>query len=272
MKTLTFTLFLFIAASVTTGFAQVGSTNSTYSKSKVFISIDKPVRGQAKEDKKIFITRDKGSFAYIIVDNYPNKFPAKTIKLTSYKKSGGEYKKIDAVNYDINNEYTYTYIQYSFLTEGDYAFDVHDADGTFINSGYVTAEYIDSDNTPTTTTTTTGTSKYSKARAFVSIDVPVNGIADESKSILITRQSGSYAYIVVDNYPNNFNVSGIKLKCYRKVDGDYKKIEDKEYTIKSDSYYTYIKYSFFDIGDHAFDIYDENDNFIKTAYVTVKYK
>lgn len=268
MKSLTLTMFLLIAA-VTVGSAQVGGNTSIYSKSKVFCSIDVPVRGQAKEDKKIFINPTKGSYAYIIVDNYPNKFPVQSIKLTSYKKSGGEYKKIDAVNYDIDNQYTYTYIKYSFLTAGDYAFDVHDSNGDFINSAYVTAEYDE----PTTTTKTSsgGSSNYSKARSFISIEVPVAGIATESKSILISRK-GSYAYIVVDNYPNDFNVDGIKLKAYKKVSGEYKKVEEKEYDIKSDSYYTYIKYSFFDNGDYAFDIYDENDVFIATAYVTVKYK
>jgi len=269
MKTLSITLFLLLGGFVSAR-AQVGGSSSDYSKSRVYISIDKPVRGNAQEDKKIFINRDKGSYAYVIVDNYPNKFPVSKIKLTSYKKQNGEYVKLDAVNYDINNQYTYTYIQYSFMTDGDYAFDVHDGNGKFINSGYVTVEYDDK-NTSNTNTSSTTTSNYSKARSYVSIEVPVNGIAKESKSILISR-NGSYAYIVVDNYPNNFNIDGIKLKAYKKVSGSYKSHENKEYDINADSYYTYIKYSFYDPGDYAFDIYDENDVFIATSYVTVKYK
>ncbi len=249
--------------------AQVGNqsnNNSFYSKSRVYISIDKPVRGQAQEDKTIYIDPDKGSFAYVIVDNYPNKFSSSSIKLKTYKKIAGKYEKLDEQNYDIDNSFTYTYIKYSFMTAGEFAFDVYDGNGTFINSGFVTVQ------NNTTTSTGTGGGKYDKSKAFVSIEVPVAGVAKESKSITIDRTNGSYAYIVVDNYPNNFNVDQINLKSYRKINGKYEKLKDELYNISADQYYTYIKYSFFTEGEYAFDIYDKANTFINTAYVTVSYK
>lgn len=269
MKQITLSLSLLIMTGFSTAIAQVGNddNNSTYAKARVYISIDKPVRGQAQEDKKIFINPDKGSFAYVIIDNYPNKFPSKSIKLNSYKKIGGKYEKINSTTYDIDDSYTYTYIKYDFNTVGDYAFDVYDGNGTFIKTGYVVAESSDKNSS-----SGSSAGDYSKARAFVSVEVPVAGVAKESKSIVINRDKGSYAYIVLDNYPNNLNTSQITLKSYRKINGSYEKLKEENYDISADNFYTYIKYSFYTAGDYAFDIYDKGGTFIKTAYVTVDYK
>lgn len=52
--------FFFVASSIHTS-AQVGNqTSGNYAKSRVYISIDMPVRGQATEDKKSLLIRIKG--------------------------------------------------------------------------------------------------------------------------------------------------------------------------------------------------------------------
>jgi hypothetical protein len=261
------TIFLFTSAISIT--AQVGSSNnnSFYSKARVYISIDQPVRGQAKEDKKIFIDPYKGSFAYVIIDNYPDKFQSKRIKLISYKKNNGKYEKINSTDYDIDDSFTYTFIKYSFNSTGDYAFDAYDGNGTFIKSAFVLVENDANDNS-----TVSLNSNFSDARAFISVDVPVNGVAKESKTINIDKSEGSYAYIVLDNYPDKLNTSQVILKSYRKINGKYEKINQQNYDIDGGNFFTYIKYSFFTAGEYAFDIYDKNGGFIKTAYVTVQYK
>lgn len=260
-------LFLFALTSGAAT-AQVGKqvNSSPYSKAKVYISVDEPVRGVATEDKTILINPDKGSYAYIIVDNYPNNFGSSQIQLTSFKKYGGQYEKINTATYDIDRDLTYTYIKYSFNTTGDYAFDVHDGNGVFINSAYVTA------NSKSTTSGSGESGKYAKARAYISLDVPVGGTAKQVSSIVINPDKGSYAYIVIDNYPTNFNVNKLNLKSYKKIEGKYEKLNDQIYNISRDNYYTYIKYSFYTKGEYAFDVYDENNVFVATAYVTVGYK
>jgi hypothetical protein len=261
--------FLFISGILT--IAQVGkvSNNSFYSKARVYISIDQPVRGQAKEDKKIFIDPNKGSFAYVIIDNYPDKFLSKKIRLVSYKKNNGQYDKINSTDYDIDGSFTYTFIKYSFNSTGDYAFDAYDGNGTFIKSGFV---LVDSDANNSPSNTGTKGSNYSGARAFISVEVPVSGVATESKIINIDRSDGGYAYIVLDNYPNKMNTNQIRLKSYRKINGSYEKLNEQAYDIDAEIFFTYIKYSFYTSGDYAFDIYDKSGGFIKTANVTVQYK
>ncbi|MEO9211131.1 MAG: hypothetical protein ABI208_08530 [Ginsengibacter sp.] len=252
-------------------FSQVGGSGSLYSNAKVYVSTDKPVNGVADQDNSILINTTKGSYAYIVINISPESFGVSGIKLKTYMKKGGKYEKTDEASYTITSGLSYTYIQYDFDVVGEYAFDVYDKNDVFIGTGYVIAKPDNSSSSSTsTTTTTTSTGKYSKAKVFCSLEVPVYGIASETKSIVISSK-GSYAYIVIDNYPTNFGVSGITLKGYRKVDGKYAKETDDEYTISADSYYTYIKYSFYKAGDYAFDVYDANKVFIGTGYVKVAY-
>ena len=256
-------------------FSQVGGSGSLYSNAKVYVSTDKPVGGVADQDNSILINPVKGSYAYIIINISPETFSVSGIKLKTYMKKGGKYEKTDEASYTITSGLAYTYIQYDFNAVGEYAFDVYDKNDVFIGTGYVIAKPNNSSGSTTTTsptttspTTTNSSNKYSTAKVFCSLEVPVYGIASEVKSITIAKK-GSYAYIVVDNYPTNFGVTGITLKGYRKIDGKYSKVTDDEYTISSDSYYTYIKYAFYDTGDWAFDVYDSNNTFIGTGYVKV---
>ncbi len=255
-------------------FSQVGGSSASYSNAKVYVSVDKPVGGVADQDNSILINTVKGSYAYIIINISPETFSVSGIKLKTYMKKNGKYEKTDEASYTITPGLAYTYIQYSFDAVGEYGFDVYDKNDVYIGTGYVIAKPDNSSGSNTSTTspkTTTSSDKYTKAKVFCSLEVPVYGIASETKSIVISKK-GSYAYIVIDNYPTDFNVSGITLKAYRKVNGSYSKVTDDEYTISPDSYYTYIKYSFYDPGDYAFDVYDENKVFIGTGYVKVSYE
>lgn len=257
-------------------FSQVGGGGSSnYDNAKVYVSVDVPVKGVAEQDNSILINTEKGSYAYIVINISPSTFSVDGIKLKGYMKQNGKYEKFDEASYTITPGLAYTYIKYTFKDVGEYGFDIYDKNDVYIGTGYVVAKpksgsSSNSGNTTTTTTTTNTNSsgKYAKAKVFCSLEVPVYGIATESKSIVISK-NGSYAYMVIDNYPENFNVSGLNLKAYRKVDGQWVKETDEDYTIKSDSYYTYIKYSFYKAGEYAFDVYDDNKVFVGTGYVKV---
>lgn len=262
----TFLYLLFFQQS----FSQVGervSDGNIYRNTKVYISIDVPEKGVANEDKEIFIDPDKGSYAYIIIDNYPNNFTVNGIVLKSYKKIAGQYEKMKQESFTIATDLYYTYLKYSFNSTGEFAFDVYDKNNKFIKSAFVTVS-------PQTKSSNSNTdsSPYAKAKVYCSIEVPVDGIAKEVKSIVINRDKGSYAYIVVDNYPTNFKVKKIQLKAYKKFEGKWESLKNESFDISTDYSYTYIKYTFYTSGEYAFDVYDANDKFINTCYITVKYK
>ena len=98
--------------------------------------------------------------------------------------------------------------------------------------------------------------------------VPVNGLATESKSFDI-KPGGGFAYLIVDNYPNNFTYDKLKVKVYKTVNGAYQNFDSKTYSISTGSYYTYIKYDFYSIGNYTFDVFDKNGAVLGTAVVDI---
>lgn len=94
-----------------------------------------------KEYKTITLNRSEGGYAYIVLDNYPEKLINNQVRLKSYRKINGNFEKPNEGNYNINEDLNYTRIKYSFLTNGEYALDIHDKDGALIQSAYVTVLY-----------------------------------------------------------------------------------------------------------------------------------
>lgn len=110
------------------------------------------------------------------------------------------------------------------------------------------------------------------AHVYFSNQVPVAGIAAEGKEFDIDPANGSFVYLVIDNYPNNFTYSQIRMKAYRTVDGVKQEYDDKTYDINMTLSYTYIKYSFYKDGYYDFDVYDKSGNLIGSASCTIYYK
>lgn len=105
-------------------------------------------------------------------------------------------------------------------------------------------------------------------RVYFSNEVPVNGVAKESKEFYI-ESSGGYAYLIVDNYPDKFTYDQIKVKIYKTIRGTSSKFDDKTYDINTSYYYTYVKYSFYSEGEYIFDVYNKYDRFLGTAKVNI---
>ena len=99
-------------------------------------------------------------------------------------------------------------------------------------------------------------------------EVPKYGIATEAKELFI-KPDGGYAYLVVDNYPDKFAYDQVQVKVYRSVNGSSQSYDEKTYTISTDLYYTYIKYSFFSTGYYIFDVYSKYGTFLGSANVTI---
>ena len=107
---------------------------------RVYFSTETPVYGIA-QDVKSFRISPNGGFVYVIVDNYPNLFKVKTLRLLMYKYVNGYYFKRDETAYKIDGNLYFTYFKYTFYESGDYKFVVYDANGNYVSTGYVTITY-----------------------------------------------------------------------------------------------------------------------------------
>jgi hypothetical protein len=230
---------------------------------RVYFSNEIPVAGIAKEDKLFYINPDKGGFLYVIVDNYPTPIRYNKIKLYMYKTMDETPVRFDERVYDIDGSFTYTYIKYTFYTTGNFIIDVFGSDGEFIGSGKVEIRKSDASSG------TSNTPVYGP-RVYFSTQTPIAGIATDVKAFQL-QPGGGYVYVVVDNYPNNFNVRSLRVNVYKWDDGAYRREDKLSYKIDGDLYFTYFKYTFRKVGDYRFDVYDGKDKFINTGYVTISW-
>ena len=239
---------------------------------KVYFSNEIPVLGIAKEGKEFDIDPSIGSFLYLVVDNYPDNFNYNQVKIKAYKTVNGVNQFHDEKTYDINGNLYYTYIKYSFYSDGYYIFDVYNKNGTLIGSTTVNIFYkgaAGANQTGTTTTTSSSYDHYAKSRVYFSTETPYYGIAKDVKSFNINKKGG-YVYVIVDNYPTNFNVNSFKLYVYKKKRGKYEVHDEATYDMDGNKYFTYFKYTFYDEGDYKFIIYDGLNRYVNTGYVTIK--
>lgn len=249
-------------------------------RARVYFSNEVPVSGVAKEGKEFFIDPVAGSFIYAVIDNYPNNFNFTQIKAKIYKADGLQNKLVEEKTYDINSSLYYTYIKYSFYNQGTYTFDFYSGTGDFIGSGSVSIKNKTTTATNTsaeakstgsgTNTTSTSSDPYVKSKVYFSTEVPSYGVAKDVKSFDI-KPGGGYVYVIVDNYPNNFNIGSLKMYMYKMINGQYEKRDEVTYTINSNYYFTYFKYTFTDAGQYKFVIYDLNNKYVNTGYVTINW-
>lgn len=241
---------------------------------RVYFSNQVPVAGIATEGTVFDIDPTLGSFLYMVVDNYPDNFSYDQIQLKVYKTVSGVNEKYDDKTYNISTTQYFTYVKYSFFTAGDYIFEVYNKYGTFIGSAKVTINYKGSSAQATPSSSSNSTSynaddPYAKSKVYFSTEVPFYGIAKDVKSFKINRKGG-FVYVIVDNYPNNFNIASLRLYVYKKKKGVYESFDDATYTISANNYFTYFKYTFDDEGDYKFIVYDGNNKYVNTGYVEIK--
>lgn len=270
-RIISFLLFFVFFISAYAGNKPIGhqftKQSTTDFRARIYFSNEVPVSGVAKEGKEFTIDPNSGSYLYVIIDNYPSNFVSSQLKIKIYKTNSSlQLVSFDDKVYDINTGYYYTYIKYTFYSAGTYTFDIFTNRDEFVGSGNIVIKTSEN-----SAGNTTAGDLYSKSRVYFSTDVPSYGVAKDVKNFTIPR-GGGYVYAIVDNYPANFNITTLKLYVYKNVNGTYERQDSKTYTINGNYYFTYFKWTFSDAGDYKFVVYDGNDKYVNTGYVTINWQ
>lgn len=109
----------------------------------------------------------------------------------------------------------------------------------------------------------------SSAHVYFSNEIPVGGKAPEVNEFAISS-AGGFAYLVVNNYPSNFNYDEIQLKVLKSINGVNQTFDTKVYTIGNDVFSTYIKYDFNSTGYYTFEVSSKYGSLLGSATVTIK--
>jgi len=116
------------------------------------------------------------------------------------------------------------------------------------------------------------TDYYKNSEVIFCEDV-VDGSPVNASSSFTIGEDGGYVQVQVDN-GKPMKTTQLIVDVYKKSSsGDYdKKIETKTYDIKATWDAPYFKYTFYKAGKYKLEIYNEDDVYINSGYVTINMK
>lgn len=234
--------------------------------------IDK--NGKAIDPNSTWTIGKDGGFVYCLIDN---KAPLKSDQLIVdiYKKKGSDYSKfVDTKYLDVESEWHYAYLKYTFYDPGEYKFNVYNKDEVWINTEYVTIESKNGTGKKFDYqyTNEVASDHYISSEITFCEDIDENGFAIGPGKVWEISKDGGYVYCLIDNKVE-FKTKELIVDIYKKERNDYSKfVETKRLDIKSNWAYTYFSYTFKEPGDYKYIIYNEDEVWINSATVRVDLK
>ncbi len=219
-----------------------------------------------------FDIESSGGSITVYIDNGSTQMQTPGLIIDVYKKgSSDKYDQfIETKNFTIKPTLIATYFNYFFTAAGDYVFHIYNTDEKWINDGYITVNYkIES----------IGVDYNNPSSTFYYIDAKVNFCTElahldtclNEGAVYNINKSRSQVYVWVGQ-DKPMKTNEINVDIYKKKGGDYKNIfETKTYPIAPDKNTFSFEYDFYQSGDYKFKFYTDNDVFIQSGLVRIKY-
>ncbi len=263
-------------------FAQV---NSDYYASSKIIFCEGVENNEPVNAATSFLIPSNGGIVTIQVDN------GKALKTTElildvYKKPAGstEYSEfVETKRYTIEATWNRPYFDYTFAGVGEYKFSVYNADEVWINSATITMKLKGGSSTTTSTggrgsnnsrgggqTDVVDTYYYTDCDIIFCEEVKNGSPVNASTSFTIPK-AGGYLSVQVAN-GKAMKTTQLVVDVYKKPKGgsDYTEfVETKRYDIEATWTGPYFEYTFYNKGDYKFAVYNADEVWINTGYVTI---
>ncbi len=113
---------------------------------------------------------------------------------------------------------------------------------------------------------------YSNSKISFCEDVVNGNCSGAYTSFDISKKTGSWLMIYIDNAGKPILSEGLILDVYKKDGKDYEFYKTDKYDITSTWDHPNIKYTFTEKGDYKVNVYNKESVKINTGYVTINYK
>ncbi len=257
-------LLITLCAFNTVLFAQ---RDNLYSNAKVKFCTELDDDQYPDDPGSVFYISSSGSWIYVWIGNDRSLSTSQLI-VDIYRRKGSDYTEfVETKYYDITPSWSDTHFKYTFYTPGDYKISVYSKDKSWISSGYVTIK-SNSDNS----SSSNNTDYFANSKVKFCTELDSNQYPDDPGSVFYIGSGGSWVYIWVGN-DKSFSTSQLVVDIYRKKGGDYSEfVETKYYDITPSWSDTHFKYTFYKAGDYKVSVYNKDNKWINTGYVTIKYQ
>jgi hypothetical protein len=115
------------------------------------------------------------------------------------------------------------------------------------------------------------TTDYYKDSEVIFCEDVVDGSPVNASSTFTIGENGGYVQVQVDNSNKKLRTTQLVVDVWKKSSsGEYDKfVETKKYDIQSTWTAPYFKYTFYKAGKYKLAIYNEDEVFINSGYVTI---
>ncbi len=214
-----------------------------------------------------------GGFVYLLYNNNGRRINDEMIFFFIDKKKGGSYEEYDTKT--ATPEGKYALLDYKFTEAGDYKVTIYNADVEELASTTLTIKFKGSTSSTTNTSSgggsgNTDTYYYSNSKVVFCEEVKDNKPVNEATSFTIPKDGG-YLTVQVDN-GKALKTTQLIVDIYKKPKGgsDYTEfVETKRYDIKETWDRPYFSYTFYTKGEYKLAIYNADETWINTGYVTI---
>ena len=226
-----------------------------------------------------YLDNNYSSTIYFKVSNSGKNLNTNKLIVDIYKmNSSGVYDFYATKYFDIVDK-DWVYFSYGFSSTGSYKVNVYNGISTWINTGYLTINDKNGSSTTATTTVTSNTSTTdyysgSSVTAGTSMDFTTGYVYGatgtfERKSLINKK---ILVYFKVSNGTKTINTSKLIVDYWKmNKSGSYDVYKTENWDLKNSTLdWVYFSYEFHDAGAYKVMVYNADQKWINTTYITIK--
>ncbi|MDQ3046341.1 MAG: hypothetical protein M3R27_02255 [Bacteroidota bacterium] len=242
----------------------------SYSQKRIYFCEDYTATGEPVKTSSVWNIKSSGGMVYFLYQNDGANITAGSLNIYVDKLTGKEYKEYSTNNLIPDKYKSWVIYDYKFTEAGEYK--VTFMDGTkSLATEYVTIQIKEGEVASAKTEGTKLTSDYyTEAKIIFCESVDDKGFAKTPSSVFnISASAGGYIYVLVDHL-KPLKTSEIIVDVW-KGDGYKEFVETVRFEVKENWEWSDFKYTFYKDGKYKFSIYNKDEVFIQTGYVSISY-
>lgn len=248
--------------SLVAGICLLFSAGDANAQRKIYFCSDYTSSGEPIGISPSWVIKPEGGKVYMLYKNDGVNISTGTIYIYVDKLSGGTYTEYATKSLTPDKYKSWCIYDYTFTEAGDYKVTFVDAGKKNLATDYVSISMKES--------TKLSSDYYSGSRVIFCEDVTSNGDPITKSDVFNIGRDGGYVYVLVDHL-KELKTTEIIVDIW-KGEGYTEFVETKRFTVEDNWVWTKFKYTFYAAGDYKISVYNKDEVFINTGYVTINYK
>lgn len=257
--------------SILAGFSLLVSTEVQAQSKKLYFCSDYTASGEPVGVSSVWSISSTGGNVYMLYQNGGVNISTPKIHVYVDKLSGGTYKEYATKSVIPDKYKSWVIYDYTFTEAGDYKITFLDAANTPLATEYCTIKYKTASAAAGSTKPSGITSDYYiSSKVTFCEKVTTNGEPVTPSDVFRIGAAGGYVQVLI-THAKPMKTTELIVDIW-KGNGYAEFVETKRLTVKDDWSWTNFEYTFLTPGNYKFSVYNKEETYINTGYVTINSK